>query len=206
VGESEMGNKWRWEEDSREGWGFYTGFLVLGARCTRRVILDVEGCVSGRHCRLSLGMWSAVSVAQRSGRGGLRFRPCVTETGLAWVGTHGQGARRWGQRVDGIVPCQFGCRATRVWPRARWNTMPAPGAPGGSLTSVWHGRVASYGRAKVKPPRGIDPRCRGGSGGEVTGRGVDGGLLALPGCPRLAWRRPGRRGVAGLVLCHAGSG
>jgi hypothetical protein len=76
------------------------------------------------------------------------------------------------------------CRTTRVWPRARWNATPALGAPGGSLTSGWHGRVASYGGAKTKPPRGIDSRCRGGSGGEVIERGVDGGLLALPGCPR----------------------
>jgi hypothetical protein len=96
VGESEVGNEWRWEEDSREGWGFYTGFLVLGARCTRRVALDVEGGVSGWHCRLSLGMWSAVLVAQRSGRGGLGLRPCVTETGLAWVGTRGQGGKVMG--------------------------------------------------------------------------------------------------------------
>jgi hypothetical protein len=119
VGERECGGEeWRREEDSRERLGFYTGFLVLGARCTRRVELDAEGGVSGRHCRLSLGMWLAVSVVQRSGRGGLGFRPCVTETGLAWVGTRGQGARRWWQRVDGIVPCRFGCRATRVCPRA----------------------------------------------------------------------------------------
>jgi hypothetical protein len=93
-----------------------------------------------------------------------------------------------------------------MWPRARWNATPALGVLGGSLTSGWHGRVTSYGGAKLKLPREIDPRCLGGSGGEVTERGVNGGLLALPGCPRRAWRRPGRRGVAGVGLCHAGSG
>jgi hypothetical protein len=144
------------------GWGFYTGFLVLGARCTRRAELDVEGGVSGRHCGPSLGVGLAVSVAQRSGRGGLGFRLGVTKTGLPWVGTLGQGARRWWPGVDGTVPCRFGCRATRVCPRACWNAMPALGAPGGSLTSVGTVGVASHGRPKVKPSRGIDPRCRGG--------------------------------------------
>jgi hypothetical protein len=38
----------------------------------------------------------------------------------------------------------------------------------------------------------------------VTGQEADSALLALPGCPRWAWRWPGRRGVAGLVHYHAG--
>jgi hypothetical protein len=53
----------------------------------------------------------------------------------------------------------------------------------------------SHGRARAKLFWGIGPGCRGESGGEVTGQGVDGGELALLGCPRWSWRWPGRRGV-----------
>jgi hypothetical protein len=88
------------------GWGFYAGFLVLGARCTCRAELDGEGGVSGRHCGSSLGVGLAVSLAQRSGRGSLGFRPGVTETGLAGVGLSDAGPGRGWHRVCGTVPCR----------------------------------------------------------------------------------------------------
>jgi hypothetical protein len=68
------------------------------------------------------------------------------------------------------------------------------------------GRGGANGHTRVILFWGIGSMGRDRSGGEVTSREVDGGVLALPGCPRLAWRRPGRREVAGLDLCHAGSG
>jgi hypothetical protein len=68
------------------------------------------------------------------------------------------------------------------------------------------GRGGAHGHARVIPFQGIGSTGRDRSAGEVTSWEVDGGMLALPGCPRLAWRRPGRREVAGLGLCHAGSG
>jgi hypothetical protein len=76
----------------------------------RTQLVAVGGSLRG-HCTLSLGRWSSVSVAQRSGRGGLGFRPGETETGFAWAGTRGQRAGRWCPGVDGIVPCRLGCRA-----------------------------------------------------------------------------------------------
>jgi hypothetical protein len=75
---------------------------------------------------------------------------------------------------------------------------------GGSNASEQRGRGASHGRARAELFRGIDPGCRGESGGEMTGQGVDGGELALLGCPRWSWRRPGRRGV--LAQCHCDVG
>jgi hypothetical protein len=51
------------------------------------------GGALGRRCTLSPAVWLRLSVVERCGRGGLGFRRCATENGLAWVGTHGQGAR-----------------------------------------------------------------------------------------------------------------
>jgi hypothetical protein len=171
VGESGIGRNGDRKGFPEKGWGFYVGSLAYGARCTLQAELDGEGGVSGRHCGPSLGVGVAVSVAQRSGRGGLGFRPGVTETGLPWVGSLGQGARRGWHGVDVTVPCRFGCRATRACMRAWWNVMPALGAPGGSLMLAGTVGGASHGRARVKPFWGIDPGCRGESGGEVTGQG-----------------------------------
>jgi hypothetical protein len=52
----------------------------------------------------------ALSVAQRCGRGGLGFRPCATETGLAWVGTRGR-ATSFGQPATvHPTPCHLAAR------------------------------------------------------------------------------------------------
>jgi hypothetical protein len=53
---------------------------------------------------------------------------------------------------------------------------------------------ASHIRARAILFWGIGLGCRGESSGEVTGQVVDGGELALLGCPRWSWQRPGRRG------------
>jgi hypothetical protein len=157
--------------------------------------LALVGGVLGRRCTLSPAVMWWLLVAEQSGRGGLGFRPGVTEIGLPWVGTLGQGARRGWHGVDVTVPCRFGCRATSVCTRACWNTMPALGAPGGSLTSAGTIGGASHGGARVKPVRGIGPGGRGECGGEVIGQEMDGGVLASLGCPRWPWRWPGWRGV-----------
>jgi hypothetical protein len=83
--------------------------------------------------------------------------------------------------------------------------MYAPRALGGQATSAGTVGVASRGRARVKPFRGIDPGCRGESGGEVTGQEVDGGVLTELGRPRWPWRLAGRRGVLAQWLCEVGS-
>jgi hypothetical protein len=71
---------------SRGAGGFYTGRPVLGARCTRRLALGVMGGVSERYCRLSPGMWSAVSVVIWCGRKRHGFSDVAGKTG------HGGGA------------------------------------------------------------------------------------------------------------------
>jgi hypothetical protein len=88
---------------------------------------------------------------------------------------------------------------------AHGNGVPALAALAARSTPVWHGRGGTHGRLRAGLAWGIDPWAWCDAGGEVTGQEADGAGLALPGCPRRAQRRPGRRGVAGLVLCHAGS-
>jgi hypothetical protein len=65
---------------------------------------------------------------------------------------------------------------------------------GCAAASIWRGQGDANGQDRGQLLQGIGSRCRGGSGGEVTGRGVVGGKLALLECPRRAWRWPGRRG------------
>jgi hypothetical protein len=81
----------------------------------------------------------------------------------------------------------------------------ALGALGVVDASKRHVQGGVHGRLLVGLAWGIGPWAWCDAGGEVTGQEADGAGLALPGCPRRAQRRPGRRGVAGLVLCHAGS-
>jgi hypothetical protein len=175
--------------------GFYLAAVSSDHGGLEWTQLASVGGVLGRRCTLSPAVWWRLSVAEWSGRGGLGFRPGVTEIGLPWVGTTGQGARRGWHGVDVIMPCRFGCGATWVRTRACQNVMPALGALGGSLASAGTVGGASHGRARAKLVRGIGPEGRGESGGEVTGQEMDGGVLTLLGCPRWPWRRQGRRGV-----------
>jgi hypothetical protein len=104
--------------------------------------------------------------------------------------------------------CQAGLRKESGQARSGCTGTPLHALRGlGVLTGTrrrgWGG---AHGHARVIPFQGIGSMGRDRSGGEVTSREVDGGVLALPGCPRLAWRWPGRREVAGLNLCHVGSG
>jgi hypothetical protein len=147
-----------------------------------------------------------LSVASRFGRNTRGFSRGAIGLRLGSVVCVLKEARKRWRRAGGMLPCSFWCGA---WPggmQVHGNTLHALRVLGGTVTSGWHGRGGTHGKSRAGLAWGIDPRCPGGCGGEVTGRGMDGGLLALPGCPRRAWRRPGRRGVAGLVLCHAGSG
>jgi hypothetical protein len=203
VGRKEEANeRGRWVPES--SLGIYSEGVdgVYGGFHRRR--LDNEGGVWGRRREPNPGNGWVASVAQRPGRGGLGFRPSVTETGLPWVGTLGKGARRGWHGVNVTVPCRFGCRARLDGVQALRNARPALDALGGSLTSVGTVGVASHGRARVKPFWGIDPGCRGESGGEVTGRGVDGGLLTKRGCPQWPWRCLGGRGVFAPSHCELG--
>jgi hypothetical protein len=98
--------KWATAERTKGSRGFYLAAVSSdhgGLKWTR---LASVGGVLGLRCTLSpaVGWW--LSVAKRSGRGGLGFRPGATETGLAWVGTIGQGARRGCRRVCSLVPCR----------------------------------------------------------------------------------------------------
>jgi hypothetical protein len=81
----------------------------------------------------------------------------------------------------------------------------ALGALGVTDALKWHGQSSVHGRARVKPPRGIDPRCRGGYGGEVTVREVDGGVQTIT--PSIAGNGDvsGVGEAAQLVHCCAGS-
>jgi hypothetical protein len=106
----------------------------------------------------------------------------------------------------GSVPCQRACSARLGEGGVHGNGSGALGALGVTDASEWHGQSSVHGRARVKPPRGIDPRCRGGSGGEVTERGVDGGALTQHAAHRRQWRHPGRRrgGADGSLLRGVG--
>jgi hypothetical protein len=67
------------------------------------------------------------------------------------------------------------------------------------------GRDGSHGHSRVIPFQGIGSTVRDRPGGEVTSREVDGGVLAMLGCPRWAWQWPGRREVLAWCLCEVGS-
>jgi hypothetical protein len=96
---------------SREAGGFYTGRQVLGARCTRRVALDVVGGVSKRHCRLSPGMWTAVSVVIWSGRKWRGFSDVAGKTGRGGGASVCCSAGQGWHRDWDSVPCQRACSA-----------------------------------------------------------------------------------------------
>jgi hypothetical protein len=75
------------------------------------------------------------------------------------------------------------------------NTLHALCVLGGTVTSRGHGRGEVHGGLGVTASRGIDRARTEEFDGEMTGPEVVGGVLAMLGCPRWAWRWPGRRGV-----------
>jgi hypothetical protein len=83
--------------------------------------------------------------------------------------------------------------------------MHALGAPGGQFGSGWRGQVECTMGLEVAAPRGIGSTRAEELDGEVTRRGVDGGLLAELECPRWPWLLAGRRGVLLACLCGVGS-
>jgi hypothetical protein len=70
------------------------------------------------------------------------------------------------------------------------------------VTSTGHGRGVVHGGSRrfFLLAIGIGSPCRGRPGGEMTGTGVVGCVLAKRGCPRWPWRWLGGHGV--LEQCH----
>jgi hypothetical protein len=107
-----------------------------------------------------------------------------------------------------VSGCLAGVREERGQARSGCTGTPLHALRGlGVLTGTRrHGRGSAHGHTRVIPFQGIGSTGRDRSSGEVTSREVDGGVLALSGCPWLAWRRPGRREVRWMCLCFAGLG
>jgi hypothetical protein len=74
------------------------------------------------------------------------------------------------------------------------------------VTSIGHGRGVVHGGSRRFLLLGIGSSCRGRPGGEMTGTGVVGCVLAKWGCPRWPWRRLGGRGVLKQCHCKVGPG
>jgi hypothetical protein len=108
---------------------------------------------------------------------------------------HQSEGRRW-HRVASTLPRRCWCRAGLASGLVHGNALRALRALGCAAALIWRGQCDVNGQDRGQLLQGIGSRCRGGSGGEVTGRGVDGGLLAELGCPRWPWLLAGQRGVA----------
>jgi hypothetical protein len=127
------------------------------------------------------------------------------------LGSPGSVEATW-EQGDGGTGLGASCRAW--WCDARvgsvcvcaWGRGSALGALGIVDASEWRVQGSVHGRSRVGLAWGIDPWAWCEVGGEVTGQKADGTLRALPGCPRRAWRRLGRRGVHELCLCTMGPG
>jgi hypothetical protein len=74
----------------------------------------------------------------------------------------------------------------------------------GPVTSTWHGRGMAHDVSRQFLLLGIRSSGCGKPGGEVTGQGMDGGVLTMLGCPRWPWRRLGWRGVLAPCCCEVG--
>jgi hypothetical protein len=79
-------------------------------------------------------------------------------------------------------------------------------ALGSPLTSTGHVRGMGHRGSRRFLLLGKGSPCRGRPGGEMTGTGVVGCMLAKRRCPWWPCRRLGGRGVIGLCLCSMGSG
>jgi hypothetical protein len=86
------------------------------------------------------------------------------------------------------------------------NTQHALRVLGGTVASERRGQGGVHGRARGLLPQGINLSCRSKPSGEVTRQEMVGGVLALLGCPRWAWRWPGQRGVMAGGHCEVGAG
>jgi hypothetical protein len=120
------------------------------------------------------------------GRGSVWFSRDTLEPGLGQVATvHSDAGRGW-QRVDVTTPCSPACSARLGEGGVHGNGSGALGALGVADVSGWRGQSSAYGRARVLLSWGIDQARVEELGGEVTGPGAVGGVMALPGCPRRA--------------------
>jgi hypothetical protein len=144
-------------------------------------------------------------VACRFGRESTVFREGAVVLVRSVVVTVRHWAGRSGRRDGLSMPCRLVWRGELEDAQVHQNAMRALRAPDGSIASDRRGRGGTHGKSRAGLAWGIDTRCPEGSGGEVTRRGMDGGLLARPGCPRWAWLRPWRRGVLLACRCEVGS-
>jgi hypothetical protein len=128
------------------------------------------------------------------GRGSVWFSRDTLEPGLGQVATvHSDAGRGW-QRGDVTTPCSPTCSARLGEGGVHGNGSGALGALGVTDASGWRDQSSAYGRTRVLLSWGIDQPRAEEFDGEVTGPGVVGGALPRLGCPRWAWRWPGRRG------------
>jgi hypothetical protein len=74
------------------------------------------------------------------------------------------------------------------------------------VTSTGNGRGMVHGGSRRFLLLAIGSLCRGRPGGEMTGTGVVGCVLAKRGCPRWPWQRLGGRGVLEQCHCKVGPG
>jgi hypothetical protein len=125
-------------------------------------------------------------VVGRFGRGAAGFSRDTLEPELGQMATvHPDAGRGW-QRVYVTTPCNPACCARLGGMQTFGNAQHALRVLGGTGVSGWHAQCAACGGSEAAASRGIDRTCIEELGGEVTGQGTVGGVLATLGCPRRA--------------------
>jgi hypothetical protein len=171
--------------------------MVYGAPRRKR-LADAGGCL-GRYRAPSAGVQTVSSVAAGFGRDtcGFRWGAVGFRSGSVECELEGAG-RRW-RRVASTLSCRGWCRAGLDRAQTHGNVTHALCVLGGTVAPCGHGRGAVNGGFEVTASSGIDHACAEEFDGEVIGPGVVGGVLALLGCPRRAWRWQGGVGWLGPV-------
>jgi hypothetical protein len=163
------------------------------------------GC-AGRHGELSPRNRQVVWVAGRVTRFWVGFRERARETVLGGEdAVHRMAGQGW-HRDSLWVPCRCAWRGELGEAQVHRNAMHALRALGDPMTSTRHGRGGVHGGSRRFLLLGKGSPCRGRPGGEMTGMGVVGCLLAKRRCPRWPCRRPGGRGVLEPCHCKMGPG
>jgi hypothetical protein len=159
-------------EGSRGGLRFYLAGWARSRvhRCWTR--LGGVGGSLGRHCALSLGVRTAVSVAGWLGSYASGFRDDAGEVVRGVVGSVHHGAGQGWRRIGGLMPCRRACSVRLEGARVHGNMLHALRALGGTVASGWHGWGAAYGGSEVAVSRGIIHGRAGELDGEMTGREV----------------------------------
>jgi hypothetical protein len=115
-------------------------------------------------------------------------------------------AEQWWRRAGDMLPCRSWCGAGLDGVQVHGNTLHALRVLGGTVTPCGHGLGEVHGGLEVTASHGIDNACTEEFDGEVTGPEMVGGVLAMLGCPRWAWRWPGRREVFDTESLQGGAG